>query len=64
MTTLEKLEKLQNEELQNGFQNGDLWNDLEDIIYKMKHSIENVEPIQVDAYGSHSFQERKKLGLQ
>ena len=32
MTAIEKLREIQNEEVNNGFANGGLWNDLEDLI--------------------------------
>lgn len=37
MTTINKLREIQNEEVVNGFVNGDLWNDLEDMIYKIEN---------------------------
>ncbi len=37
MTTINKLREIQNEEVANGFINGNLWNDLEDIIYKIEN---------------------------
>jgi len=44
MTTINKLREIQNEEVANGFVNGNLWNDLEDMIYKIENpEIETVE---------------------
>lgn len=46
MTTINKLREIQNEEIANGFVNGNLWNDLEDMIYKIENP--EVETIQGD----------------
>lgn len=44
MTAIEKLREIQNEEVANGFVNGNLWNDLEDIIYEIENpEVETVE---------------------
>lgn len=48
MTTIEKLRQLQNEEVNNGFLNGQLWNDLEDIIQRLENPSLNIESIQGD----------------
>lgn len=57
MTTIEKLREIQNEEIANGFVNGDLWNDLEDIIYGLENPQSKLESVQGDIYGA------KLLGL-
>ena len=44
MTAIEKLREIQNEEVANGFVNGNLWNDLEDMIYKIENpEVETIE---------------------
>jgi len=50
MTTISKLREIQNEEVANGFVNGNLWNDLEDLIYKIENP--EAETIQGDMYGA------------
>ena len=50
MTAIIKLREIQNEEVLNGFKNGNLWNDLEDMIYKLENP--EVETIQGDMYGA------------
>ena len=55
MTTINKLREIQTEEVANGFINGNLYNDLEDLIYKLENP--EVETIQGDMYGA------KELGL-
>lgn len=48
MTAIDKLREIQNEEINNGFANGTLWNDLEDIIYKLENP--EIETIKGDLY--------------
>jgi hypothetical protein len=44
MLVVSKLREVQNEEVANGFINGSLWNDLEDLIYKIENpEVETVE---------------------
>jgi len=50
MTTIIKLKEIQNEEVLNGFKNGNLWNDLEDMIYRLQNP--DLETIQGDMYGA------------
>jgi len=50
MTVINKLREIQNEEVANGFVNGNLWNDLEDLIYKLENP--EVEAVQGDMYGA------------
>jgi len=58
MTAIIKLREIQNEEVLNGFKNGNLWNDLEDMIYKLENP--EVETIQGDLYAGKTL---KQLGL-
>jgi len=58
MTTINKLREIQNEEVANGFVNGNLWNDLEDMIYKIENP--EIETIQGDLYAGKTS---KQLGL-
>jgi len=53
METIQTLRNLQNAELQNGFVNGQLYNDLEDMIYKLENNLyKEIETIHADAYGA------------
>ena len=53
MTTIKILRTLQNEELENKFENGKLYDDLESIIYKLENNIySETEIIQGDVYGA------------
>jgi len=58
MTAIAKLREIQNEEINNGFENGNLWNDLQDLIYKIENP--EVETIQGDLYAGKTS---KQLGL-
>lgn len=58
MTNINKLREIQNEEVFNGFINGNLWNDLEDMIYKIENP--EVETTQGDLYAGKTS---KQLGL-
>ena len=51
MTAIEKLREIQNEEVNNGFVNGNLWNDLEDLIYGLENSESKLESVQGEMYG-------------
>ena len=57
-TMINKLRKMQNEEIANGFLNGSLWNDLEDMIYQLQNP--QVETIQAELYAGKTL---KQLGL-
>ena len=50
MTVIEKLREIQNEEVNNGFVNGSLWNDLEDLIYGLENPKSGLETVQGDMY--------------
>ena len=52
MTTVAKLREIQNEEVNNGFVNGSLWNDLEDLIYGLENPSSKLESVQAEIYGS------------
>ena len=52
MTTIETLKKLQAEEINNGFINGSLWNDLEDAINNIENPSRQLECVRGDIYGS------------
>ena len=53
MTAIEKLREIQNEEVNNGFANGGLWNDLEDLIYGLENPSSKLETVQSDMYESN-----------
>ena len=53
MTAIEKLREIQNEEVNNGFANGSLWNDLEDLIYGLESPSSKLETVQSDMYESN-----------
>ena len=53
MTAIEKLREIQNEEVNNGFANGGLWNDLEDLIYGLGNPSSKLETVQSDMYESN-----------
>ncbi len=57
-TIINKLREIQNEEIANGFLNGSLWNDLEDLIYQIQNP--QVETIQGELYAGKTL---KQLGL-
>ena len=57
-TMINKLREIQNEEIANGFLNGSLWNDLEDLIYQIQNP--QVETIQGELYAGKTL---KQLGL-
>ncbi len=52
MTAIETLRKLQNEEINNGFVNGTLYNDLEDLIYGLENPQSKLESVSEDMYGA------------
>jgi len=52
MTAIEKLREIQNEEVNNGFVNGNLWNDLEDLIYGLENPSSKLESVQAEIYGA------------
>ena len=52
MNTVAKLREIQNEEINNGFVNGNLWNDLEDLIYGLEHPQSKLESVQAEIYGA------------
>lgn len=52
MNAIEKLREIQNEEVKNGFINGDLWNDLEDLIYGLENPQSKLESVQGEIYGA------------
>ena len=43
MNAIEKLRAIQEEELNNNFPNGDLWNELESLIWKIENPQSEVE---------------------
>lgn len=53
MTTIQKLKEIQNEEINNGFVNGNLWNDLEDLIYGLENSSSKLESVIGDMFESN-----------
>ena len=53
MTAIEKLREIQKEEVNNGFANGSLWNDLEDLIYGLENPSSKLETLQSDMYESN-----------
>jgi len=45
---INKLREMQNEEISNGFANGNLWHDLQTIIKKYEHlEVQTIETIQI-----------------
>lgn len=50
MTAIEKLREIQNEEVNNGFVNGSLWNYLEDLIYGLENPQSKLESVQGDIF--------------
>ena len=53
MTTLETLKALQTNEVNTNFANGELYNDLQDMIYKIENNIyEGVETVIGETYGA------------
>ena len=58
MTAIDKLREIQNEEVLNGFVNGNLWNDLQDMIYKIENP--EFETTQADLYAGKTS---KQIGL-
>ena len=53
MTAIEKLREIQKDEENNGFENGGLWNDLEDLIYGLENPSSKLETVQSDMYESN-----------
>ena len=53
MTTIQKLREIQNEEINNGFVNGNLWNDLEDLIYGLENPNSKLESVIGDMFESN-----------
>lgn len=60
MNTIETLRKLQKQEIENGFANGSLYNDLEDLIYGLENPQSKLESVQGDLYAGKTF---KQTGL-
>lgn len=60
MTTIEKLREIQNEEINNGFANGSLWNDLEDLIYGLENPQSKLESVISDTYAGKTMEELLK----
>ena len=52
MTTIETLRNLQVIEMNSNFPNGQFYNDLEDMIYKLENGYIELETIQGDMYGA------------
>ena len=50
MTTIQKLKEIQNEEIKNGFANGKLWNDLQDLIYGLENPTSKIESVIGDMF--------------
>lgn len=61
MTTIEKLREIQNEEVNNGFANGELWNDLQDLIYKLENPSSQLESEQADLYAGKTLKQIQGL---
>jgi hypothetical protein len=53
MTTIQKLREIQNEEINNGFVNGNLWNDLEDLIFGLENPTSKIESVIGDMFESN-----------
>ncbi len=53
MTTIQKLKEIQNEEINNGFANGSLWNDLEDLIFGLENPTSKIESVIGDMFESN-----------
>jgi hypothetical protein len=51
MTAIETLKNLQHQEVENGFVNGTLYNDLEDLIYGLENPQSKLESVSADMYG-------------
>lgn len=49
---INKLKEIQLEEMANGFLNGELYNDLEDLIYRLENPSSKLESESVDMYGA------------
>jgi len=60
MTAIETLRQLQQEEISNGFLNGNLYNDLEDLIYGLENPQSKLESVQGDLYAGRTS---KEIGL-
>jgi hypothetical protein len=56
MKAIETLKALQLEELNNNFANGDLYNELEDLIYKLENPITQLQSVQGETYASKTMQ--------
>jgi len=54
-TLIETLRTAQEQESKNGFVNGNLWNDLEDVIYKIENPSSETE--QGELYAGKTMQE-------
>ena len=55
MNAIETVRKLQQEEIENGFKNGELYNELEDLIYSLNNPQSKLESIHGDMYGVRSI---------
>lgn len=52
MTAIQTLRSLQQEEINNGFVNGNLYNDLEDLIYGLENPESKLESVSGEVYGA------------
>lgn len=55
MTPIQKLREIQNDEVSNGFKNGQLWNDIEDMIWKLENPHLLMETENVGDYKEASW---------
>jgi hypothetical protein len=52
MTAIQTLRNLQQAEIENNFANGELYNELEDLIYKLENPSFYLESESADMYGA------------
>lgn len=56
MKAIETLKALQQEELNNNFANGNLYNELEDLIYKLENPTTTLESVQGETYAGRTME--------
>lgn len=59
-SAIEKLRAIQQDEINNGFVNGQLYNDIEDMIYKLENPSHLIESEQGEIYAGKT---RKQIGF-
>ena len=56
MKKIEELKKIQEEEINNGFKNGSLYNEIEDLIWKIQNPNHSLDSEIGDMYGGRQLQ--------